>query len=201
MRDKATPSKNEVALSGRGALALQSSGLVKRGLELIPVLKKPQFRVLIAEDQVEFVHYLSEFVVEGVGRETYDVGITSVSPHSDQILQLLERDAFDIVVLILNNVLFSDLPPNRKWQQSAERWVVFITQMMAIRAKPIIALCGWMTGNPVLDDWLKERVSDAGAKFLTLPVGRELLTAIEESLAALGKLPKVSVATGPKAQP
>jgi DNA-binding NarL/FixJ family response regulator len=145
--------------------------------ELVP------FRVLIADGQAIFVEIFTSFI-ETAAASKYRASITSSSSRADNILGLCRVTKFDLVIMRLNNIIFPEIGIGTRPTRSA-RWLRFITEIKTMRSCRIIALCGYMTEDPVLDTLHVTDAIAAGADyFFTIPAaGGDLIGAIGKCLS------------------
>lgn len=102
------------------------------------------------------------------------------------MLRLCQNSTFDLVILILNNIIFPDIGIGTR-RERMEKWLQFIAEIKRLYDRPIIAFCGWMTGDPVLDTLHVTDATAAGANvfFLMPAAASDIIGAIEKCLAVL----------------
>ena len=157
MSDEHNPNKGELVLSRDRSLATRRSGLVKRGLQLIPELKRPQLRVLVCDDQDTFVEFFSACINEVI-RGKYDLKVMWTL-YADELLELAHSQQFDIFILILNNVCFR--PLNLSVRGRVENVWQLVTHLRTMYRRPVIAL----SGQPDKSPFSEENAKLAGASF------------------------------------
>ena len=158
MSDKSNLNPGNLVPSGNRELATDKSGLVKRGLDLVQErgLGETKIRVLIGNLDNNITETISGFIKHAIG-EKYHVIVTSTA-YCDELLNLTESQAFDIFVLIINNIIFpsDNLPPEKPIEKSLQ----LITHLRTEYKRPIIALTG-LSDDPLFSD----KVKLAGADF------------------------------------
>jgi hypothetical protein len=102
MNDKPDLNEKALTLYRNRSLATKRAGLIKRGLELLPGLKKRQVRVAILGglngDQKFFT-----WLVEDTLEDRYDLKISS-SDYVKDFLELAENGSVNIFILYLNYI-------------------------------------------------------------------------------------------------
>jgi DNA-binding NarL/FixJ family response regulator len=176
MNAKSKLKKSELIPSQTDSLEGKKSGLNKRGLKLIHGSKKQQVRVIIGCcDDDGISEYLSDLVKEA-SKNKYDLKVF-ISFYSEEILELADREAIDIFILILNNIDCFDYPIRERMENSLE----LITQIKSTYERPVIALSGWT------EDFTQiERVELIADFFFPLPFEpSDIMEAVEESFDML----------------
>lgn len=120
-------------------------------------------RVLIGENR-ELADYFSACVKAAVGAES-TFSVQFCPPRSDDILRHCRAAAFDLVILVLNNIVFPEIGIGTR-QTRSERWLRFIAEVKSVSSCPIIACCGWFEGDPLLDTLHVTDAVAAGARFV-----------------------------------
>ena len=115
--------------------------------------------------------------------QKYDLSI-SETPYIDKLLTLAATEPFDLFILILNNMRYSDTQfCEEKGVNVVDARLELITYLHRTYHKPVIAMTGW---TPTEDSWTEENTKQAGASFFFLiPVeGRPLMNAVKQCLEA-----------------
>ena len=143
MTDKKNSNKSELILSKNRSMAIKSSGLVKRGLELIDRGKKRRVEVLIGDSRSEGIgDLISDFIKEKT-KDKYDLKI-SFSHIGEEILRLAQNGEVDIFILLLNNINAGLIPTARA---RFEKSLQLSNKIKSTYGKPVIALSGFH-GDP-----------------------------------------------------
>lgn len=101
MSNKHDPNKRELILSINRSLTIKKSGLVKRGLELIPELKKQELKIVFAEyEDFNLDKMLCEYIRLTIS-DKYNVK-DRYSYYGDELLEFAETGEVDIFILNLN---------------------------------------------------------------------------------------------------
>jgi CheY-like chemotaxis protein len=160
------------------ALARPSSGLVKRGLELIRdgQLKKREIRVLVGDHNSNIAALLPEWIEAVLNNEREVVAKSSI--HPEQLMKYAQTQEFDLCIPYLNNLMF----PGVTWSARREEVLEFVTQLKQACRCPVIALAGARE-----DVSLGAEAKRAGADyFLWTPfnVGAEFSEVVKACLSA-----------------
>ena len=91
----------------------------------------------------------------------YDLAITE-TPYAAKLLDLAQREAADLFVLLLNNMFYSDISHLME-KNRVECGLAVIAQLNQTYHKPVIAMTGW---PPSEDTWTEDNTRQAGASFL-----------------------------------
>ncbi len=176
MNAKSKLKKSELIPSQTDSLDGKKSGLNKRGLKLIHGSKKQQVKVIIGcSDEDGISEYLSDLANEASDNK-YDLRFF-ISYYSDEILELADREAIDIFILILNNIDCFDYSIRERMENSLE----LITQIKSTYERPVIALSGWTEDFSQI-----ERVEMIADFFFPLPFEpQDFVEALEESFEML----------------
>jgi hypothetical protein len=150
-----------------------------------------EVRVLIAESQAALVEVLSTCIASALP-PACEPRVVSSPPHADRILQHCRRTRYDLVILLLNNIIFPD-SAREPAAVRRTRWLHLVAEVKCLNRCAIIALCGWMPGDPVLDMLHVTDAVGAGADFFFVmpPRADELIGAMRRCLA--GRVSSVAV--------
>jgi ActR/RegA family two-component response regulator len=153
MTDNIKPSKGELVLSGDSSLVIIKSDLIKRGLELLHEKKKRQVKVLMAD---EFLKDLFTHMLEEKSSEKYDFYFVTAKT-ADEILELAQTIEFDIFILVLNNIIFSEnnLPVINRLRKALK----LVTHLKNTYSKVVLTFSGYSDIN------IEEKAKKAGADF------------------------------------
>ena len=175
MNAKSKLKKSELIPSQTGSLAVKKSGLNKRGLKIIHGSKKQQVRVIIGCGDDGISEYLADLVKEASNNK-YDLKFFT-SFYSEEILELADREAIDIFILVMNNIDCYDYPIRERMENSLE----LIAQIKSTFEKPVIALSAWTEDFSQI-----ERVELIADFFFPLPFEpSDIMEAVEESFDML----------------
>jgi CheY-like chemotaxis protein len=177
------PGHEGLVPSGSSALAIRSSGLVKRGLELIRdgKLRKRQIRVLVGDSDSSLAPLLPRMIEDVLNNERE---VVAKSTHlAEQLMKYAQSQEFDLCIVYLNNILFPIVP----WSARREKVLEFVTQLKQACRSPVIALAGVRE-----DVSLGAEAKRAGAGyFLWTPFSvAEFSEAVNECLIKDGQLKK-----------
>lgn len=137
---------------------------------------RPQKRVLLSINEPA----ITKRVILSLEKEfaqKYDLSITE-TPYAGKLLALAQTESADLFILLLNNMLCSDIPHFLE-KNRVESTLAVITNLRQTYHKTVIA----MTGRPPAEDtWTAENTNRAGASFLFfLPFeGRQLMNAVKQ---------------------
>ena len=121
---------------------------------------RPQKRVLLSINEPTFTKGVT-LLLEDEFAQKYDLSITDTS-YAGKLLALAQTEKADLFILLLNNMLCSDIPHFLE-KNRVEFTLAVITHLRQTYHKPVIA----MTGRPPADDtWTEENTNRAGASFL-----------------------------------
>jgi CheY-like chemotaxis protein len=137
---------------------------------------RPQKRVLLSINEPTFTKSIT-LLLEDEFAQKYDLAITG-TPYAGKLLALAQTEKADLVILLLNNMLCSDIPHFLE-KNRMESTLAVITHLRQTYHKPVIA----MTGRPPAEDtWTEENTKRAGASFLFfLPVEwSQLMNAVKQ---------------------
>jgi hypothetical protein len=143
--------------------------------------------VLVAEAQPALVEFLSACVASAASGGC-EPRITSSPPHAEQILQRCSSTTYDLVIVLLNNLIFPEIGRGTPEARRA-RWLRFITELKCLNQGAIVALCGWMQDDPVLDMLHVTDAIAAGADFFfVIPAqSAELVGAMKQCLSGTAR--------------
>lgn len=133
---------------------------------------RPQKRVLLSINEPTFTNAIT-LLLKDEFAEKYDLSITE-TPYAGKLLALAQTEPADLFIILLNNMLCSDMPHFLE-KNRVEATLAVITHLTQTYHKPVIA----MTGHP---EWTEENTSRAGASFLLfLPLGwSQLMNAVKQ---------------------
>jgi hypothetical protein len=121
---------------------------------------RPQKRVLLSINEPAFTKGVT-LLLEGEFAKKYDLSITE-TPYAGKLLTLAQTETADLFILLLNNMLCSDIPHFLE-KNRVESTFAVITHLRQTYHKPVIVMTGW----PQTDDtWTEETTNRAGASFL-----------------------------------
>lgn len=176
MTDKQHPKKSELILSKNRSLAIKSSGLVKRGLELIDRGKKRRVEVLIGDWNSGIGDAISAFLIKKT-KDKFDLKIR-FSCFGEEILDLAENGEIDIFILILNNLITPSA--NAPLKGRLENSIQLSAHIKTTYGRPVIGLSGWLEDSYVM------RAKQAADFFFPLPAKLvDLMEAFEKCLSML----------------
>jgi hypothetical protein len=157
-----------------GSITGKMSGLNKRGLKFIHGSKKQQVLVIIGCCDDGIGEYLSDLVKEAC-KNKYDLKV-SISYYSEEILEIADKEAIDIFILILNNLNCSNFP----YEERIEKNLQLITQIKGKYNRPVIALFGYCNLSDVI------RAMNTADLVFILPIVQEAFReAVEKYLEIL----------------
>jgi hypothetical protein len=176
MIDKQDPNKSELILSRNRSLAIKSSGLVKRGLELIDKGKKRRVEVLIGDDS-SIGDTISEYIKKNT-KDKYDLKIR-FNHIGEEILRFAENGEIDIFILNLNNINAGLIPTA---SDRIEKSLPLSNKIKSTYGKPVIALSGFH-GDPYAT-----KGKQASDFFFTMPAKLDdLMEAFEKCLSMISR--------------
>jgi CheY-like chemotaxis protein len=176
MSDDSKPNKNELIPSTNRSL-VRRKGLVKRGLDLIPGLKRQQVRVQIGNFDDDGITEICSDLIKEVIKDKYDLKLGS-SFYGEELIELAENAAIDIFILIINNIRFR---PDYSVQERLENSLQLIIKIKTTTGRPVIALSGLTE-----DSSLIAKAKHAADFYFPLPCKPEvLMEAFEKCLEML----------------
>jgi len=103
-------------------------------------MRKRQIEILIGNCHESLTELLSK-MMEIIVKDSYDLRLRSAS-HGEDLLELAKSSAVDIIILVLNNIMFRS--PLHSSKERLERSLQLVTQIKTTYGKPVIALSGWL---------------------------------------------------------
>jgi hypothetical protein len=125
---------SQLMLSRNNSLAIIKSGLVKRGLELSNEIKKRRIRILLGDSACEngdTLGVVSDYIQKQFSKN-YDLQFNWVW-YCEEILELAEKRAIEIYILLLNNLQTKSPVGDR---------IEIISQIRKEYGRPVIGLSG-----------------------------------------------------------
>jgi DNA-binding NarL/FixJ family response regulator len=140
-------------------------------------------RVLIGETQSALVELLSR-CVEAAAAPRVRASVVALPPHAEEILRSCEDSPFDLVILILNNIVFPEIMVGTR-QTRRKRWLRFISEVKSRSRCRMIVFSGWRDDDPVLDGLHVTDAIAAGADvFFPMPAPTsQIIGAINKCLS------------------
>ena len=124
------------------------------------IVAKQKKRVLLSINEPTFTKVVT-LLLEDEFAQKYDLSITE-TPYAGKLLALAQTETADLFILLLNNMLCSDIPHFLE-KNRVECTSAVITHLRQTYNKSVIA----MTGQPpAADTWTEENTRRAGASFL-----------------------------------
>src|SRR5438094_9764919 len=113
---KKSPSTNAIVPVGGTGLTKSSSGLVRRGLELIGASRfsRPSIRVLVGNCEPHIDQLLLAVVAEVGGSER--AVVTKSTEQASQLLEWARVEASDLLIVVVNNIQYESLD---NWKSDA----------------------------------------------------------------------------------
>ena len=147
-----------------------------------PVAGCHEVRILVGESQSALVELLSRCVEAATTPRDHPT-VMSTSPRAEEILRLCRRATFDLVILILNNVIFPEIGVGTR-EMRQKRWLRFIAEVKGLSRCPMIVFCGWREDDPISDGLHVTEAIVAGANvFFPMPAPTaEIIGAIKKCL-------------------